>query len=511
MRYTLLICLLFSACDRPNEAPAPAPDAAAEDPVARLEREVRTGDPTTRIAAAAALGRMGQEAGRAVKALGEALDHPETRVQLAALNALDQLARAGVAMGALTDALGRVLTDGPTPVKVAAANLLGHARAAAASAVPLLQARLGDQAAEVRAAAARALGRIGPDAKGAVQALAAHIDDADMAVRLWSRQAITALDSEHPASLRGLMVLLGNTRLPEAARSQAEEILRSWVEGTPAEVAPVLKEILEETLPGAETEVRWIALRAVRLLAGDGGDLARSITPILLETLKDPEATVREAAVATLAVVGKASGQADRVNQALRAVLTDADVQVRRAAAEGLGWLGDRVALPSLQKAMDDPAGAVRAAALMALGAVVGKEDAARLLPLMEGKLKDADASVRAAAAAALGVLGALLDDIGAVLKPLMAAVSDDAEEVALAALAAIKGLGARAADALPAVMDALSSGSSKVKTAAADALGALGDKAREAGPALRRLVGQGDEDLDQALKQALEAVEASK
>ncbi|MEZ4464355.1 MAG: HEAT repeat domain-containing protein [bacterium] len=242
MRYILLICLLFSACDRPSDAPAAAPDAAV-DPVAKLENDVRTGDPTTRIAAAAALGRMGQQAGRAVKALGEALDHPETRVQLAALNALDQLARAGVAVGELSDALGRVLTDGPAPVKVAAANLLGLARAAAASAVPVLQASLGNDAAEVRAAAARALGRIGPDAKGAVAALAAHIDDADMAVRLWSRQAITALDGGHPASLRGLMVLLGDTRLPEAARSQAEEILRRG-EGTPAEVAPVLKEIL---------------------------------------------------------------------------------------------------------------------------------------------------------------------------------------------------------------------------------------------------------------------------
>ncbi|MEZ4464354.1 MAG: HEAT repeat domain-containing protein [bacterium] len=52
----------------------------------------------------------------------------------------------------------------------------------------------------------------------------------------------------------------------------------------------------------------------------------------------------------------------------------------------GLGWLGDRVALPTLQKAMDDPAGAVRAAALLALGTVPRKEDAARLLPIIEGK-----------------------------------------------------------------------------------------------------------------------------
>ena len=92
--------------------------------------------------------------------------------------------------------------------------------------------------------------------------------------RGWIQVRATALEPDAivEAMLAGDFYASSGVELREARRDssgidieiQAEEILRSWVEGTPAEVAPVLKEILEETLPGAETEVRWIALRAVQ-------------------------------------------------------------------------------------------------------------------------------------------------------------------------------------------------------------------------------------------------------
>ncbi len=83
--------LLFS----PPPAPPPAPPPVAKPPppklprVEVLTRELRHSDPAVRRGAAVALGRLAGEATRALPALEQSLEDPETK--LAALAALVEL------------------------------------------------------------------------------------------------------------------------------------------------------------------------------------------------------------------------------------------------------------------------------------------------------------------------------------------------------------------------------------------------------------------------------------
>ena len=497
MRRIYLVSLMFLACNPSTEAPPKAPEAAV-DRVETLIQEVNGGGAPA-VAAAAALGQMGKDAVRAVGALGAALNRPETRVQLAALNALNQLAQAGVAMDGLAQALVALLNNKVAPIRAGAAQLLGHLGGAADS-VPALAARLGDEAAEVRVAASRSLSRLGEAARPALAALVGQVNDADVAVRLWTRQAVTALDPNNAASLRPVLAMMADERLPEALRQQAEEILKSWIGGGPAEVAPVLRAVLEDALPGSEGAVREVAIRGVRLLSGELGSLPR----MLLDAARNPDDPLRILAIQALGALGR---RAQAVVLELPGLLKDADEGVRAAAAFAVGGLADagRAALPLLEQALDDPAAAVRAAALRALGSVVGPEEAERLLPRLIEMLKDGSALVRAGAADALGRMGGLLSDASAAIKPLVAALADNTEEVALAALASLKSMGSKAKDALPDILDAVAKGSARLKTAAVDAAVTLGDGA---GDMTRRVLGR-NEALDAALKQAMEAAEA--
>jgi perosamine synthetase len=169
---------------------------------------------------------------------------------------------------------------------------------------------------------------------------------------------------------------------------------------------------------------------------------------------------------------------------------------------------GGQAVLPALEAALDDPAEAVRVASVEALGALMGKAEAERLVPRIAAMLKDTSHDVRAAAARALGQAGSLLDDASAALTPLMAAVADQSEAVAVAALEGLKSMGSKAKDALPVIMEGLKTGSAAVKTAAVDAVGAMGEAAGEVRPMMIRMMGS--KDLDPALEALLKQVPPS-
>jgi len=111
--------------------------------------------------------------------------------------------------------------------------------------------------------------------------------------------------------------------------------------------------------------------------------------------------------------------------------MRDNDSDVRRAAAQALGALGE-TALESLLWALRDNDSDVRQAAAQALGAL---GDPQALEPLLRA-LRDDDSDVRQAAAQALGALG----DPQA-LKPLLRALRDDDSDVRQAAAQALEQL----------------------------------------------------------------------
>ncbi|MCX8067326.1 MAG: HEAT repeat domain-containing protein, partial [Anaerolineae bacterium] len=137
------------------------------------------------------------------------------------------------------------------------------------------------------------------------------------------------------------------------------------------------------------------------------------------------------------------------------------DADVRRAAAEALGRIGDPRAVPGLLKALRDADAEVRWAAAEALGRV-----GAPAVPGLLEVLRDADAGVRRAAAEALGRIG----DPQAI-PGLLEALRDADPRVRRAAAEALGRIGA---PALPSLLEALRDADWWVRRAAAKALGEI-------------------------------------
>jgi len=83
-------------------------------------------------------------------------------------------------------------------------------------------------------------------------------------------------------------------------------------------------------------------------------------------------------------------------------LLQDEHPDTRRTAAESLGKIGDRSALPAVLPLLTDPVPAVRATAVQALGRVATADDGAVIAGLAH-LLDDSDERVRQAAALAIG------------------------------------------------------------------------------------------------------------
>jgi HEAT repeat protein len=86
----------------------------------------------------------------------------------------------------------------------------------------------------------------------------------------------------------------------------------------------------------------------------------------------------------------------------LSALLKDNSPEVRRTAAESLGKIGDRTAVPAVLPLLTDPVPPVRAASAQALGRMATTADEAAVAGLT-GALQDPADSVRQAAAMAIG------------------------------------------------------------------------------------------------------------
>ena len=182
---------------------------------------------------------------------------------------------------------------------------------------------------------------------------------------------------------------------------------------TPAEV-----KVLGLTRDPAHIPTLTDALRsddpAVRVMAAKALGWLRNpaLADALCAAARDPHAEVRQAAVASLAVVGHAPCW-----RALAATLTtEPEAAVRSTTARVLGYLRCP-ATDALRGAMDDPDPETRSEAARALGRI----GAVGAVPQLIAALDDAYPPVRTAAAAALGAL-----DAGAVRARLASLVTDD-------------------------------------------------------------------------------------
>jgi HEAT repeat protein len=242
------------------------------------------------------------------------------------------------------------------------------------------------------------------------------------------------------------------------------------------------------------------------------GEIGVPAVPTLMEALKNWDGDVRRAAAEALGKIGdlqavpaliealkddkewvrwKVAEALGKIGDpqaipALMEVLKDEDWRVRQAAADALGKIGDRQAVPALLETLKDWYGDVSRAA-EALG-----EIGVPAVPALMEALKNWDWQVRWAAAWALGKIG----DLQAV-PALMEALKDEDKDVRQTAAEALGKIGV---PAVPALMEALKDEDWRVRQAAARALGEIGDP--QALPALIQALK--DEYVREAVEEAL-------
>jgi HEAT repeat protein len=307
--------------------------AAAIQP---LESVLHGGAYSQQAAAVEALGAIPDE--RVLKSLKRALRSPDHVVCLAAIGALTNTGGAGVVndlapmlkhkdhriRAAAVEAVARfdaqnragtlrdLLRDTMWDVRCAAAVALAKVKDPAT--VESLAAVLKDQSTDVRCAAAVSLGRIG-DAR-AIGPLVLALKDDESEVRKMAAGALTQIDAKWAES--------------EAARMLAPELRSALGSGDWAvrrAAAYVLEQLGErETAKGeqADTEIATPARRR-----------QQAVLRAFTDLLQDADGDLRLAAADSLGQLGDA-----RARSPLMTALKDVDKVVRRAAAEALANLG---------------------------------------------------------------------------------------------------------------------------------------------------------------------------
>jgi len=213
-----------------------------------------------------------------------------------------------------------------------------------------------------------------------------------------------------------------------------------------------------------------IRKRAAEILGDVVDDEPQAVDALVRTAQEDDDEAVRGAAIDALDAIGSEaierlveelagvdSEGADWVRaEAFVETLSAGRPELRMAAANALGRLGDSGALPALIATLDDSDPRVRARAARACGAI-GDERAADALG---ERLDDPTGRVRREAADALTAIGT-----ERALTPLLDAVDDESEAVRYAAVTALGGY--RGAAAIDPLIEALDDRSDVVRRAA--------------------------------------------
>jgi HEAT repeat protein len=307
--------------------------------------------------------------------------------------------------GVLAEIYKTLKEDPDEEVRGAAARWLGDNARAAKDAdldpkpaiTALATALKADKAASVREASATALEKmhqVRPDLRDAVAALTDAVKDPSEEVRAAAVRTLTQLGLDALPAVPSMIDLVKDKKAGRFSRGNA-------------------------------------ALALVRIAPTDD-----KVLPALVEVLGDKEAPKGVLVDAARAVgVLKREG-ADAV-EALGALLSDSDTDVRRAAATTLGLIGQpaRRVLPALQKAVKDPDKEVRGQAIHTIGKL-GKDAAEAVKVLAEAVTADKNTEVRLAAIQALAEMGDAAKDA---LPALMNATNDPKKDVREAAQEAVK------------------------------------------------------------------------
>lgn len=430
--------------------PPNVPELLARQAVGRLTDLLQHEDRTTRLQAAAALGRL--KASSSVEPLRDLLAGNDPELREAAAAALVAIGPAAIApLAAVVSA-----KYGAYEPKVAAARALGLIGDPGAVA-PLLVA-MNDMTANVRSAAADALVLLGapavpgllsllqdrsngkrdeimePLAKiGDPRAIAALLEaltespESEWRVRVKAIEALEAF-REVPIAPFVKLLLDPNQTIRDAAARRLDQADPGW-KRSPA---------IEAVVAAALQQVRASDMESRRIAVGFLGRLERrEFAGLLIKALEDPEVSLREQACDTLGswrepsaiepLLGRLMDDNDWVclaaGKALEAIdpawrtadsgrrardqllqrFSDAKPDVRTAALRGIAEFKDPATVASISEMLTDSNSYVRDQAVHTLKAIGGTEAVQHII----GALRDSDSLIRSTAARCLGELAA--------------------------------------------------------------------------------------------------------
>ncbi|MAI35596.1 MAG: hypothetical protein CMM07_28495 [Rhodopirellula sp.] len=466
-----------------------------------LSEMLKNDQRTTRIAAARALGALGQNAAASTDALITALRlkrNDQTEDDDTRLTEQDAIVKALTLIGApavpallnasnisdsasdqIAVALAGIASQATAPLVDALQAESERTRAGAANALaamtpvpetalkPLIQC-LADPSVVVRTAAINALSSVNGNSKEWLARLETLAVDPTPAIR---QAAVSALDRavETETSLKLFTNCLSDP--DETVRLAAAVALgRSETRATSA-LKPLLN-LRKDQNAG----VRKAVIEAIGKTNNRNGDIVATIT----ELLSDPEPSVRIAAIKS---IGDMELMSASIVSALKKSLDSTEENVLLTALPSLGTLGAKaeISADQLAKVLQDQRGSVRSAALKCIAKV--ESDREKMISVFIKALEDSDWTVRGVAANELGEIGT--DAKRAVPKLFQMLASQDDTD---AARGALRGIDSAGPEAVPILIEGLKSTDRRRQFYAIFLLGKVGAEASTALPVLKQL-----------------------
>lgn len=310
-------------------------------------------------------------------------------------------------------------------IRKEAAILLGDADASDDTVVDSLAAALEDKSPVVRIEAAKSLGKLGdPDA---IEPLLNRLPDSDSDVR---QAALKALDNINPDWRESSACKNVIPSFLVALKDKKSGIRKQTIEVFGEIYHQPAQKLLIDALKDPDLSIREAALKSLGERYQDWGssEEAGKQVPFFINELKSHSAKKRRHAVRVLAGV-----KDPRCVPALIETLKDNDKNVLWTTIFALGRMNDPAAVPSLIALLEHKDSFIKVSAVSALGKL-NTPDSIEVDALIR-VLADKDFFVRARSMAAR-VLGEKDDE--RVIEPLIAALRDESADVNMAAIHAL-------------------------------------------------------------------------
>ena len=235
---------------------------------------------------------------------------------------------------------------------------------------------------EFRRYAREVIDRVSKHEEGLMQPAARALEEApNDAARLAILEVAVSAPDEVTAAFVQAAVLAGSSPVARAGADLLFDIRSS----------EKVLEVISECLHSRDSAVRRRAVEALDVVSDPGA------LDLLTEAISSEDNSVRRAATNTFGLLmgnryhplkaALLTRLSDPSSALARAILESEDVQLRREAAQAMGFAGSDGVLPVLERLSDDPDTQVRREAIMALGAL----SSSGALQIIEGKLDDSD------------------------------------------------------------------------------------------------------------------------